>query len=656
MLAARIYAFHDDDVNVETDPCTIRRRACALALACALLSLPVLLRAQTPAPSFAHETIGFANGDLRLAGELYRPAGTGPFPTLLYNHGSAPGMTNGEAIERLGPFFAERGWAFFAPYRRGQGLSAAAGPYVRDEIEAARATGARRALPVIAGASLATLALLLVVSRRRRVWLRVALAAAVLGAGATAYRLAGNDAGAVAMIETLADGHLSDHRAAYAWLQGQSFVDVNRVATAGNSFGGIVTLLAAASIDYCAAIDAAGAAQSWSASTELRRRLSQAARSARAPVLFFQAANDYSTQPSEILSREVTNAGTASERILYPAFGDSAEDGHAFAWAGAAVWGDDVLRFLGRHCSAELVTKAAPFAVYSAFWPNLHHVLYSEAWRRRPTAENRLAALLPEPLAAELTDGEKSAWDAAVELYERRIADRHLLFGLAETRQALAGAGMEEPVFLPDPQHLDVLRAAAPVYRAHSWAAHDAANRAWIAAAMPRVAALSPEVPERLARLYRVPWFERDVRVDIVRVASVEGAYTALEPAPAHITISSSEPNNQGWSAAEIVFHEASHALVGPVRETIGFRGPRTADLWHAALFYLTGEVVRQALASRGIEYQPLLSSTGLLDRAWPGFRAPLEAHWQRYVDGEISLEDAVSAMHADLGVPGAEP
>jgi hypothetical protein len=47
-------------------------------------------------------------------------------------------MLNDQAFELLGPLFAGNGWVFFAPYRRGQGLSAAAGPFIGHEIAAAR--------------------------------------------------------------------------------------------------------------------------------------------------------------------------------------------------------------------------------------------------------------------------------------------------------------------------------------------------------------------------------------------------------------------------------------------------------------------------------------------------------------------------------------
>ena len=94
----------------------------------------------------AAETVSFNSGDKILHGLLYRPAGTGPFPTVLYNHGSAPGLLNNQAFDLIGPLFTARGWAFFAPYRRGQGLSSDAGRYIMDEVEAARARGGERSV------------------------------------------------------------------------------------------------------------------------------------------------------------------------------------------------------------------------------------------------------------------------------------------------------------------------------------------------------------------------------------------------------------------------------------------------------------------------------------------------------------------------------
>src|SRR5215469_18029063 len=83
----------------------------------------------------------FPSGELTLHGALYRPNGAGPFPAVVYNHGSAAGMASKGAFEALGPVFTSHGWVFFGPYRRGQGLSASAGKYIGDEIAAATKAG-----------------------------------------------------------------------------------------------------------------------------------------------------------------------------------------------------------------------------------------------------------------------------------------------------------------------------------------------------------------------------------------------------------------------------------------------------------------------------------------------------------------------------------
>jgi hypothetical protein len=310
--------------------------------------------------------------------------------------------------------------------------------------------------------------------------------------------------------------------------------------------------------------------------------------------------------------------------------------------------------------SKELVLNQPPFVVHSAFWPNLHHLLWAEAWARRSPSEEKAAGVLPEPLTAKLTAAERRAWDAAVSYYDKEIADLHPLFEMRSMRKAMIAAGTDLSATGLEAAHHEVLIGAAPVYRKYWWAAHDAANRTWVTDSLSKVAALTPAVPGRLARLYGMEWFTSAVRVDVVRVANREGAFTSIDPAPAHITISSSAPNGQGWMAAEILFHESSHALVFPLMDAFAaeLRTQRkvSRQLWHVALFYLTGEVVKQALAQRGIAYEPYLYNTGLFDRAWPELRAPIERYWKPFVNGEVprdvAVRNVVSAIEgADMSV-----
>ena len=186
------------------------------------------------------------------------------------------------------------------PYRRGQGLSEAQGPYIMDEIRAARWTG----------------------------W------------GKAAQKL----------VELHQTAHLDDQMAALSWLKRQPFVLKDKIATMGNSFGGIQVMLGVAQSDYCAGVSAGGAAQSWDDASELQQVLKHAARHAKAPVLFFKARNDFDLAPTRILSETMLKAGKHARAVIYPAFGSNAKQGHSLAYRGVSVWENDVLRFINQHC------------------------------------------------------------------------------------------------------------------------------------------------------------------------------------------------------------------------------------------------------------------------------------------------------------------
>lgn len=299
-----------------------------------------------PAAPASVEQVSFSNGGVQLKGVLYKPDGPGPFPVVLFNHGSAPGMSNGQAFEKLGPLFVQRGWAFFAPYRRGQGLSASAGSYVLDVIHEEQVSGIVRTLPILIVLFGVMLAVVLLTTRRQPLWARVSAGFVVFLIGTLGVHLITEHARAKAMIHALETDQFSDHLAAFEWLRRQSFA--GRVATMGNSFGGIITVLAAERIPYCAVVDAAGGAQTWS--PELSKRLARSVRNSKAPIFFFQAENDYSVAPTEVLGRQMWAAGKPSVVKLYPAFGSSAAEGHSFAWRGSDIWAVDVFRFLDAQC------------------------------------------------------------------------------------------------------------------------------------------------------------------------------------------------------------------------------------------------------------------------------------------------------------------
>lgn len=249
----------------------------------------------------ASEIVTFPSGNLTLKGVLFKPEGAGPFPAVVYNHGSAAGMLSQEAFDALGPVFVRHHWVFFGPYRRGQGLSAGAGPFIGDEINKAKRQG-------------------------------------------------GMPAGAATMVRLLQTDHLDDQLAALAWLRKQTFVDSKRIAVAGNSFGGIETVFGAEREAYCAAVDSAGGAESWDLAPPLQTAMTRAVRNAKAPILFFQAENDWNLAPTRTLSAAMKEAGRPYDARIYPPYGRSHQDGHTFGYFGSTVWEADVFQFLDRYC------------------------------------------------------------------------------------------------------------------------------------------------------------------------------------------------------------------------------------------------------------------------------------------------------------------
>ncbi len=284
----------------------------------------------------------------------------------------------------------------------------------------------------------------------------------------------------------------------------------------------------------------------------------------------------------------------------------------------------------------------ALFHFHSGFWLNLHLTLYAQSL---PTGKNG-AAISGEP-----------NWQAALAFYKANLASRDLNFdeGMRQLKNDLED--QEDAPHLSatanlNPELAAVLQNVAPFYRRNMWHKADDANRRWIAAITPLVSQYGKQLSTELSRVYQSPWPSEAVRVDVVNYANWAGAFTTLYPT--RITISSIDARNQDNAALEILFHEASHGIIDKVTNALhaeckkqNVRLPRS-DLWHALLFYTTGEAVRGVIAS----YVPYAEANGLWKHSWPMYIDPLKRDWQPYLDGRISFETAISNIVKDVGQP----
>jgi dienelactone hydrolase len=266
------------------------------------LTVPVGAAAETHTP----DTVVVLSGRLRLKALLWEPPGRGPFPAVIFNHGSWPtdsrsGRPAREIFEQaatLGPLFARHGFAFLFLFRRGAGLSTSQGVSAADQID-------------------------------------------------REFAAHGQEARNSTQLRLLATDELTDALAGLAFLRALPKVDARHIVVAGHSFGGALTLLIAErDSGLVAALDFAGGAGSWERSPPLRARLLTAVGAATVPIFFILAANDYSIAPGKALAAERERLGKPYRIVIYPAFGTTSSDGHNLVDLSVATWENDVFKFL----------------------------------------------------------------------------------------------------------------------------------------------------------------------------------------------------------------------------------------------------------------------------------------------------------------------
>jgi carboxymethylenebutenolidase len=237
-----------------------------------------------------------------LYGWLYKPKGKGPFPAVVWNHGSELMTDRPLPFYRkdLAAFYVGKGFVFFAPHRTGHGMSKDAGES---------------------------------------------------GATASNRNCVGSDIEQVQLCKVRYHEESNlDTVAAVKWLQWQRFVKRRQLVVSGASYGGIQTILTAEKrlSGVAAFVPFTPAAQSWP-NVRLRERLMSALKKSRKPVFLIQAEGDYSLGPYEVLGAYLNTKGGLNRAKLYPKFGSTPQEAHglfSIRCKGIEIWGSDVAAFL----------------------------------------------------------------------------------------------------------------------------------------------------------------------------------------------------------------------------------------------------------------------------------------------------------------------
>jgi dienelactone hydrolase len=271
-----------------------------LFLAVSALFCAVAASAQTEDQPRAFEQVFYASGNLKIEAYVFKPQTKGPFPVVIYNHGSRPGHERAERpFEYVGKMLAASGYFVLVPERRGYGKSD--GTLFSEEI--------------------------------------------------------GEDRGPryVTRLQQEAD----DVIAAAEFAKSLPDADGSRMTVMGWSFGGIVSVLAASRSDlFKAVVDQAGGALSWDGSPALQDALKEAARKIRVPLLGMVAENDRTTKSVKVVVEEAKKHGSRATLIVYPAFKphenpSGVAPGHMiFSAQGVQIWERDLREFLAKEIAA----------------------------------------------------------------------------------------------------------------------------------------------------------------------------------------------------------------------------------------------------------------------------------------------------------------
>jgi dienelactone hydrolase len=272
----------------------------------AAITVPSLAQQSTtagPPPASAlpgdpeYSTFFYSHDNLKLEAYFFKPAGAGPFPVVVYNHGSRAGYEREERpMLYIARVMVPAGYAVIVPERRGYGKSE--GPTFAGEIGGER--GPRY------------------VARQQ--------------------------------------AEAGDVLAGVEYAKANLPIDKKRIALMGYSFGGIVTTLAASrSSDFVAVVNQAPGALNWNRSADLREALLAAARKIKVPMICMGAKNDATTENVTRICGEAKSHGDSTEAMIYPPFSSpeiQTQDapGHAlFSRYGVDLWKKDVLAFLAKH-------------------------------------------------------------------------------------------------------------------------------------------------------------------------------------------------------------------------------------------------------------------------------------------------------------------
>lgn len=288
------------------------------------------------------------------------------------------------------------------------------------------------------------------------------------------------------------------------------------------------------------------------------------------------------------------------------------------------------------------------------YWFNAHHFLWLEAFMNT----EKDSTLVTE----KLSKNDTKDWVTAVNYYKETLVQKDLRSNdyMSSFKKWIITQD-ETPGEIPEAfqEHMEVLQAVQPVYQRNFWPKQQRACQKVLADNLELLRAVESRYVDQITTLTRQFWEFTKIRVDLTYVAKASKwnlrnrPYTSLFPT--HVVMNSVGENKVRGNWVELLFHESAHHLILPgsyfVSGTIndyveasGIKAPR--QLWHAYLFYFTGQIAKELLVSEGIAYPiTYMERNRVFSRYFP----LLEKHLTPYINRKITLAEATSSFITEL-------
>lgn len=301
------------------------------------------------------------------------------------------------------------------------------------------------------------------------------------------------------------------------------------------------------------------------------------------------------------------------------------------------------------HAQDKMLLETKYYRFYSNELLNVHLLLYKHATQIKSAkvADDSLNLYLSKVHL----DGNTKMIDA-LKYYRDSVTRKDMLFDSTMRKfSVMLATGKSKEAIGWQVEAMKHIAAIFPFYKKQVWPSIDSANKAWVQQVKSDLSKHEELVITRLQKIYDDTMPDEKIRVDLGVYATWAGAYSYSQGID-HIIISTFEDANQGPLGVEMVFHEGSHFLMDRVYNTAQeyFNSKNLPNdrrqPWHTVLFYTTGNVVKEAYASQGINFLPYYKHAKFEERR--SFKVATDAlalYWDPYMRGEGTQLEALKKV-----------